>query len=176
MILNNYIIKISKDKYRYFKCNFDGKKIIMHTLLKKKHVLLCCEQNKIERKLIFMKSLIFFFFFLFYLFIYFFSHLVKIWYAKCKVLPSNRKIIFYRNLHNPIQGRLSSLIPISVLHNFAEKNAKISVFLATMIRLWCTLTSLCTVISGSSLRRLLFVIIINFALMPPWLVENSKKN
>ena len=139
----------------------------MHTLLKKKHVLLCCEQNKIERKLIFMKSLILFFLF--------FSHIAKIWYAKRKVLPSNRKNIFYRNLHHPIQGRLSLLIPISVLHNFAEKYAKISVFLATMICLWRTLTSLCTIISGSPLRRLFFVIIVNSALMPPWLVQNSKK-
>ena len=131
------------------------KKIITNKLLKREHVLLCCEKNKIERKLIFIESLIFFFFF--------FSHLTKIWCAKCKVLPSNRKNIFYRNLHHPIQGRLSLLISQSVWN------------LAMTIRLWRTLTSLCTVISGSSLRKLFLVIIINSALMPPWLVENSKK-
>ena len=149
------------------------KKIIMHTLLKKKQVLLCCKKNKIERKLIFIESLIFFFFFFF-----FFSHRAKIWYAKCKVLPSNRKNIFYRNLHHPMQVRLSLLISKNVWHNFAEKYAKISVFLATMMRLWRTLTSLCTVISGSSLRRLLFVIIINSALIPPWLekIQRRSKN
>ena len=65
----------------------------------------------------------------------------------CKVLPSNRKNIFYRSLHHPIQRRSSLLISESVWHNFAEKYAKIIVFLATMIRL---LTSLCTVIYGSS--------------------------
>ena len=32
-VSEHYIIKISEDKYRYFKCM---KKIIMHTLLKKK--------------------------------------------------------------------------------------------------------------------------------------------
>ena len=144
------------------------KKIITNKLLKREHVLLCCEKNKIERKLIFIESLIFFFFF--------FSHLAKIWYTKCKVLPSHQKNIFYRNLHHPIQGRLILLISKNVWHNLAEKYAKISVFLATLMCLWCTLTSLCKIISGRSLRRLFFVIIINPALMPPWLVKNSKKN
>ena len=148
---------------------FWWKKIVTHTLLKKKHVLLCCEKNEIKRKFTFCRKFTFLFLFLF------FFYLAKIWYAKCKVLPFNRKNIFYRNLHHPIQGRLSLLISKSVWHNFAEKYAKISVFLATMIRLWHTLTSLCTVIYGSSLRRLFFVIIINSTLMPPWLVKNSKK-
>ena len=120
-----------------FQVQFWWKKVTMHILLKKKQVLLCCEKNKIERKLIFIESLIFFFFFFFSFF-----------------LPSNRRNIFYRNLHHPIQGRLSLLISKSVWHNFAEKYAKISVFLAAMIRLWRTLTSLCTVTSGSSLRGL----------------------
>ena len=133
------------------------KKIITRILLKKKHILLCCEKNKIERKLIFIESFFFFFFFSL-------SHLAKIWYAKCQVLPSNRKNIFYRNLHHPIQGRLSLLISQSVWHNFAEKYAKISVFQATMIRFWRSLTSLYAVISGSSSRRLFFVIIINSTL------------
>ena len=155
MSFNNYIIKISEEKYRYFRCNFDEKK-------KKSSYA-----DTFEGNWYFIESLIFFFFF-------FFSHLPKIWHAKCKVLPFNRKNIFYRNLHHLIQGRLSLLISKSVWHNFPETYAKINVFLSTMIRLWRTLTSLWTAISGDSLRRLFFVII-NSALMPPWLVENSKK-
>ena len=142
------------------------KKIIMHTLLKKKHVLLYCEKNKIERKLIFIKSLIFFCFF--------FSHLVKIWYDKCVVLPSNWENIFYRKLHHLKQRRLSLLIFIE-FGTILQKNMQKSVFRAMMIHLWHILTSLCMVIYGSSSRRLFFVIVINSALMSPWLVKNSKK-
>ena len=145
------------------------KKIIMHILLKKKHVLLCWEKNKIKRKLIFLESLIFFFFFLFFLILQKFDTLnVRLY------LPTERTF-FNRNLHHPIPGRLSLLIPKNISHNFTEKYAKISPFPATIICLWRTLTSLCTVIPRSSLRRLFFVIIINSALMPPGLVENSKK-
>ena len=54
----------------------------------------------------------------------FFSHLTKIWYAKGKALPSNRKNIFYGNLHHPIQDRLSLLISKSIWHNFPGKAFK----------------------------------------------------
>ena len=126
------------------------------------------KKNKTERKLIFIENVIFFFF-------SFLSHLAKIWYAKCEVLPPNRKNIFHRNLHHPIWGRLRLLKSKNVWHNFAERYAKISVFLATLIRLWRTLTSLCTVISGSSSEKLFFVIIINSTLMPPCLVKKFKE-
>ena len=150
MSFNNYIIKISEEKYRYFRCNFDEKK--------------SCYADTFEGNLYFIEGLIFFFFF---------SHLPKIWYAKCKVLPFNRKNVYW-NLHYLIQGRLSLLVSKSVWHNFPETNAKINVFLSTMIRLWRTLTSLCTAISGDSLRKLFFVII-NSVLIPPWLIENLRK-
>ena len=75
------------------------------------------------------------------------------------------KNVFYRNLHYPIQDGLSLLISKSVSHNFPKK------MLPTLICLWCTLTCLCTVISRSSLMRLLFAIVIDSALMPSWLVK-----
>ena len=142
------------------------KKIITHTLLKKNHVLLHCEKNKIERKLIFIETLIFFFFF--------FLILQKFDMPNVRFYLSTKKI--YRNLHHSIQGRLSLLISKSIWHNYAGRYATITVFPATLICLWPTLTSLCTVISGSSLRRLFFVIIINSVLMPPWLekIQRSK--
>ena len=75
------------------------------------------------------------------------------------------KNVLYRNLHYPIQDGLSLLISKRLSHNFAKK------LLPTLICLWCTLTCLCTVISRSSLMRLLFPIVIDSALMPPWLVK-----
>ena len=120
-----------------------------HTF-EEKNVLLCCEKNEIESKLIFIESLIFFFFF--------FLILQKIDTPNVTFYLPTEKTFFTETY--TIQYRLSLFISKSVRHNFAEKYAKIIVFLATMIHLWCTLTSLCTVISGSWLRRLLFVIII----------------
>ena len=123
MFLNNYISKISEDKYRYFKCNFDEKNNYVHTF-EEKTCSVMLWKNKIERKIDMCQKFNFLF-----LFFFFFPYLAKIWYAKCKVLPSNRKNIFYRNLHHPIQGRLSLLISKSVWHNFAERYPEISTFL-----------------------------------------------
>ena len=69
------------------------------------------------------------------------------WYAKCKLLPSNQQTFFIESyiadfksyitdfksyIYISIQDRLSFLISKSVLYNFAEK------LLATLICLWCT--------------------------------------
>ena len=81
------------------------------------------------------------------------------------------KNIFYRNLHYPRLDRL-------IFFNFKKglkKYSKISVFLATLMWLWCTLTWLWTAIPRGSLRRLVFVIVIDSALMPPWLVKKIKE-
>ena len=61
------------------------------------------------------------------------------WYAKCKLLPSNQQTFFIESyitdfkshIYISIQDRLSFLISKSVLYNFAEK------LLATLICLWC---------------------------------------
>ena len=112
-----------------------------------------------ERKLIFIKILCFYFL------------VFSIW-RKFDMPNANfyvRAKAFYRKLHYLIQGRLSLLISKSVFHNFAGK------LLAALICLWCTLTCLWTVISRSSLRRLFFVIVIDSALIPPWLVRKIKE-
>ena len=65
----------------------------MHILLKKKQFLLCCEKNKIERKLIFIESLIFFFFFFLLIFLTFKpkKHFLQ------KFTPSNTRQIKFVN-------------------------------------------------------------------------------
>ena len=91
------------------------KNIITHTFLRKKHVLLCCEKMKLKGN----------------------WDLSKVWFSfSFSFFPILRKFdtsnvrfhLFYRNFHHPLQGRLSLLISKSVLHNFAEKYTKISVF------------------------------------------------
>ena len=131
------------------------KNIITHTFLRKKHVLLCCEKMKLKGN----------------------WDLSKVWFSfSFSFFPILRKFdtsnvrfhLFYRNFHHPLQGRLSLLISKSVLHNFAEKYTKISVFSDYADTLMTYINFLCTIISGSSLRRLFFVILINSALMSPW--------
>ena len=110
-------------------------------------------------------------------FSFFFFYLAKNRYAKCKLLSSNRKTIFIETY--TIQCKMvfiSLLISKSTWHNFPEKYLKVSVFLATPICSRLTLTSLCTIICRSSLRRLVFAIVIDSALMPPLLVKKVTKD
>ena len=116
------------------------KKIITQAILTKD--MFCYDMKSLgERKLIFIESLSF----------YFLAFYIC---RKCDspnvnfYLPTKK--LFYRNLHYPIQERLSLLISKRVSYNFAEK------LLAMPICFWCTLTCLCTVISRSLLRRGLF--------------------
>ena len=128
--IENYIIRISESKW-----NFNEKNNYV-SKFDEKHVLLWYET---VRRKIFIESLSF----------YFLAFYIC---RKCDTpnvnfyLPTKKR--FYRNLHYPIQERLSLLISKRVSHNFAEK------LLAMLICLWCTLTCLCTVISRSLLRRL----------------------
>ena len=80
ILLNNYNIKISEGKYRYFKCNFNEKKNYAHSF-DEKHVLLWCDKNETNDES---------FEFLFFSFF----GLAKIWYAKCQLSPSNQKAFF----------------------------------------------------------------------------------
>ena len=166
-LLNNFIFKISENKYRHFECNVDEKANYAHTF-KEKSVLLWCNKNEINDEIIRRKETDIYrkFKFLNFFFIWpeFDTPNVSFY------LPTENH--FYRNLHHPIQNRLSLLISKSILHNFAKKKTtKISVSLATLLCSLRTLTSLCTVISRNSLRRLVFAIVINSPLMPPWLVK-----
>ena len=87
---------------------------------------------------------------------------------------SNKKH-FYRNLTPSNTGQIK-------LVNFEKRLAKnrrkilktqcISVY-ADVLMMY--ITCLCTVISRSSLKRLAFVIVIDYALILPWLVKKLKK-
>ena len=128
ILLNIYNIKISEGKYRYFKCNFNEKKNYAHSF-DEKHVLLWCDKNETNDES---------FEFLFFSFI-------GLAIRQMSTFTFQPKSVFYRNLHYPIQDKLSLLISKSVPRNFADK------LMATMTCLWCTLICPCTVTSRSSL-------------------------
>ena len=73
------------------------KKITTQTILTKKHVLLWCDKNEIYDEIIRRKEIDIYQKFKFLFFIFF--HLAKIWYAKCKFLPSNQKT-FYTDIYS----------------------------------------------------------------------------
>ena len=128
---------MSEGKYRYFKCNFDEKTNYAHKFGEKR-VLLWCDKNEINDEFIRRKETDICRKFKFLFFSWF--HRAKMWYAKCKLLPSNQQTFFIESyitdfksyIYISIQDRLSFLISKSVLYNFAEK------LLATLICLWCT--------------------------------------
>ena len=119
--IKNYIIKISEGK-----CNFNEKNNYANHF-DERHVLLW--YKIIRGKEIDISSV---------------ENMIR----PMQTFTFQPKHVFYKNLHYPIQERLSLLISKRVSHNFAEK------LLAMLICLWCTLTCLCTVISRSLLRRL----------------------
>ena len=73
------------------------KKITTQTILTKKHVLLWCDKNEIYDEIIRRKEIDIYQKFKFLFFSFF--HLAKIWYAKCKFLPSNQKT-FYTDIYS----------------------------------------------------------------------------
>ena len=138
--IENYIIRISESKW-----NFNEKNNYV-SKFDEKHVLLWYET--IRRK-IFIECLSF----------YFLAFYIC---RKCDApnvnfcLPTKKR--FYRNLHYPIQERLSLLISKRVSHNFAEK------LLAMLICLYINLP-----VHGHIKKFTKEAV-----LMPPWLVKKSK--
>ena len=134
-LLTNYINKISEDKCRYFKCNFDEKTNYAHNF-EEKHVLLWCYKDEINDGIIRRKEIDIYGKFKFFFFIPF--HLAKIWYAKCKRLPFNLTKNFHKNCS--IQDRLSLLIS-ERLEQFQRKLIKNQYFFgyANMLMIYINL-------------------------------------
>ena len=141
------------------------KKIITHPILTENIMTWWCDKNEINHETARRKGIDIYRKFKF-LFFTFFHMAKKIDTPNVNFYLTTTKR-FYRNLQYPIQERLSLLNSRNFQKHFAEKLP------VSLICLSCTLTCLCTVISRSSLRRLFFVIVIDFALIPPYLVKKS---